>query len=257
MAYVSDFNSNVVYGAADINTIRQAISTAGIINESENAMKVVAIGGGKVRISEGQALFADGARIAVDVEGVELNVIGAGKNYVFVKREMNSAEPYISTDPPAGDYVPLAEVTGQTVTDTREFAAFKIMRGLGNGYFVKKNVEYVTPPLNTTWQKAHEIDVETALFKFGAICNPSYPSEHGGARYYCTWDFENDTIAGFRRTSDGSVYAFYNAANGFEISSDRHIKLIYNGNKIEFWQKRESSGGNDPAYSASFEFYAM
>ena len=116
MGHTSDFNDGTTYNTGDMNALRAGLATAGVVNEADTSMQVVDNGSGTVKVLEGQAIFSDGSRIVIDSSGVVLTVIGAGKNYVFVKRGTNTATVEISTDEPTGDYVLLAEVTGTTIS---------------------------------------------------------------------------------------------------------------------------------------------
>jgi len=253
MAYISDFNNNEEYGASDINAIRQSIATAGVVQETATSMKVTAIGGGKVRILEGQAIFASGARIAIDNEGHELTVIGTGKNYVYVKREQNSSEPYITTTAPTGDYVLLAEVTGQTVTDKRQYSAFKVTRGLGNGYFVKKNEDSIkfTVPTYTAWQKYTTIETDSAEYIFAYL-----KADNSG----CFFDFGNDTLQGFYKDGNNSSLSSGAIQNGYVYrysvsgTGNTYLRLSYVGTSVEFWAKNDHGSSQT---SVSVDLYLM
>ncbi len=256
MEYTSDFNANVAYSPSDVNAIRQSIATAGVIPETETSMKVTAIGGGKVRILEGQAIFASGARIAIDNEGVELTVIGTGKNYVYVKREQNSSEPYITTTAPTGDYVLLAEVTGQTVTDKRQYSAFKVTRGLGNGYFVKKNEDSISfaMPANNAWALYKTIEADSAEYNFAYISPNSENLDNIVSGAFL--DFGNNVVYAFVAYGTGTTVNARTVGpidEGFEYlrssSSDRQfIKVVYSGKTIEFW------GRNTGIYDRNINF---
>lgn len=251
MGYSSDFNDGVTYNTGDINAIRAGLATAGVVNEADTSMSVVDNGGGTVKVLEGQAIFSDGSRIVIDSSGEVLTVIGAGKNYVFVKRGINTVSVEISTDEPTGDYVLLAEVTGSTIVDKRQYSSFKVMRGLGNGYFVKKNIS-VAYSLTSEWAKIHEEEVETTLFKLATINSVDYKTEILET-YHEVWagtfDFEEEALYGFfkKKTNVGEIcFVGTSIANGFVVSyptnAFHYIKLIYNGTKIEVWGRKSGSG---------------
>ena len=134
MAYKSDFLDNETYGCDDLNRIRHMIATKGVMNETSNSCKVVAGTSGTVRILPGIACFESGASIEVDSEGVVLNVIGSGKNYVYFEHDKvsNTIAPRISTTAPTADKdtVMLANVTGSVITDARQYSSFRMARGL-------------------------------------------------------------------------------------------------------------------------------
>lgn len=127
MAYSYDFKDNVVYGADDINAIRASILTKGVVEETGESCKVE-ISDGTVKISKGQAIFADGCKIEVDEDGVEKEYVSGQVNYVYFYNNILAGvcEVIVTTIFPEGDYVMLAEINENgEVVDRREFAQLK------------------------------------------------------------------------------------------------------------------------------------
>ena len=127
MGYTYDFKNNEFYGAEDINSIRSAFITSGIISGTAPAM-AVSVSEGKVFISEGLAVFADGSSLKIDADGVEMEFQAGVKNYVYLLNDtiINKNTVNVSTQAPAGDYLMLAEIGDDgTVSDMRVFASAK------------------------------------------------------------------------------------------------------------------------------------
>ncbi len=127
MAYSYDFKDNVVYGADDINAIRASILTKGVVEETGESCKVE-ISDGTVKISKGQAIFADGCKIEVDEDGVEKEYVSGQVNYVYFYNNILAGvcEVIVTTIFPEGDYVMLAEINENgEVVDRREFTQLK------------------------------------------------------------------------------------------------------------------------------------
>lgn len=127
MAYTYDFKDNVVYGAEDINAVRASILTKGVVEESVTSCKVVQQENG-VKILQGQAVFADGCRIAVDDEGVVVTPVFGVTNYVYLLNNTLAGVCEVLTDTgyPSGDFVLLAEIDAEgNILDRREFAQLK------------------------------------------------------------------------------------------------------------------------------------
>lgn len=110
---------------------------AGVIrDDTTNNMAVVAINSTTVRVSSGYALFEDGAKVKVDSDGMTIVKETEGRHYIYCERTVTGADFHAETSVPTdGDYVLLAEVTGTTVMDQREYSSFKVIRGLEEKIF--------------------------------------------------------------------------------------------------------------------------
>lgn len=127
MGYTYDFKNNELYSADDINSIRASFISSGVLGSTVPALNVT-ISDGKVFVSSGMAVFADGSSLRVDDEGVELEYTEGAINYVYLLNDslLNKNTVNISTEAPVGDYVLLAEIdeTG-TISDKRTYATAK------------------------------------------------------------------------------------------------------------------------------------
>lgn len=130
MGILYDFMNNKAYGAADINNIRSAIISKGVVPEELASCGVVASAtSGKVRISPGTAFFDDGARITIESPGEELSYSSSATNYVYLlnNKTANKCEALCSSTYPSGDYVMLATVSSAgAITDKRTYAKMKV-----------------------------------------------------------------------------------------------------------------------------------
>lgn len=124
MGYTYDFKNNEYYSAEDINSIRGAFITPGVLGAQAPAMKVSA-DENKVFVSAGMAIFNDGSSLKIDSDGVELDFTLGEKNYVYLlcDTELNKNTVNVSVTEPVGDCLVLAEIdeTG-AVSDRRTFA---------------------------------------------------------------------------------------------------------------------------------------
>ena len=174
MGIVLDFADNVTYGASDLNSLRCALATKGVLPEEASSCKVV-LGeqDGTVKICAGQALFSDGARCSVDEAGVTLTV--KDTCYIYFKKQENGVEVMSSGSLPSGGNTVLlamatVSTTGITLTDMREYTVLKIPSCTVNTYddFILKKkfndatVKSYDPAASLTsgeWHKVHEFDV--------------------------------------------------------------------------------------------------
>lgn len=127
MAYSYDFKNNVVYGAEDINGIRASILTKGVVEETSDSCKAE-FAEGKVKISEGQAIFTDGSRIKIDKNGVLLDYETGKVNYVFFLNNTLAGICEISCQDslPDDDYILIAEIDEESnLKDKRKFVQLK------------------------------------------------------------------------------------------------------------------------------------
>ncbi len=132
MAYSFDFKDNILYGAEDINAIRSSLMTKGVVGETNDSLKVLKGEEGSIIISEGQAIFEEGCRLAVDSDKVILEYPTGVKNYVYLynNKLASVCEIVVSQTEPTGDYVMLAEISAEgEITDKREFTELKTRDG--------------------------------------------------------------------------------------------------------------------------------
>ena len=244
MGYTTDFNPYPeTYNNYDLNALRGDICTKGVIrDDTTNNMLVVSVNSTTVRILSGYALFEDGAKVKVDSEGTTVAKETSGRHYIYCKRTATGADFHAGISAPTGNYVLLAEVTGTTVTDKREYSAFKITRGLGNGYFVKKNIS-INYIVTDTWTKVHEEDVGTDLFRFAQIIQShSYPTSSN--YFFGHFDFDDNVLFGYIKASSTWVgNGDFSTGIRFTSSSADFMRLSYNGTKIEFWTFRTAVPG--------------
>ena len=130
------------YGSADFNNIIKKLTTKGVILESATVCQVIANAAGSVKALVGSAVMGDGSIVEISAEP-EVVVLASVtlKNYIYFQRDVanNTINLMATLTAPTGDFVNLAEVTGALIVDKREYSAFKVTNGLGNGYFVKKH----------------------------------------------------------------------------------------------------------------------
>ncbi len=132
MAYSFDFKDNILYGAEDINAVRSSLMTKGVVGETNDSLKVLKEQEGSIIISEGQAIFEEGCRLAVDSDKVILEYLTGVKNYVYLYNDKLASvcETVVSQTEPTGDYVMLAEISAEgEITDKREFTELKTRDG--------------------------------------------------------------------------------------------------------------------------------
>jgi len=237
MGYTSDFNNDTTYNASSINAIRATIQTKGVLNEHSESMKVTSVNSTSVKILAGQAVFGDGSRVVVDKNGVTLT-ISSGQHYIYAKREANDVRFYATTAAPTGDYVMLARATGTVVTDAREVSSFIVTRGLGNGYFVKKNETGISI------RTSDKIPQGTVLYSedtgsseyIGGILS----SEGSEVQFYGAFDFATGLTNGWYMTGFPpyvNCYPTVNSRYGLSLISNssnytRRISLEYVGTNI-------------------------
>lgn len=124
------FTDGVPYNLSAFNSAGALVYTSGAVPETVYALKVVSAGTGKVLINPGTAFFADGAVIEIEAGGHELEIVSGVKNYVYLKNDLiasNTCYPVCSEEAPAGDFVPLAEISeAGEITDVRTYAKGKL-----------------------------------------------------------------------------------------------------------------------------------
>ncbi len=124
------FTDGVPYNATKLNEIISAVSSAGIVPETDTSCKcVIDTENSTVSIMKGMAFFNDGSRIVFDEEGETLEYIPGVKNFVYLKAAPleNRNYPVCSTIALTGDVLLLAEIdeTG-VLTDKRTYARGKL-----------------------------------------------------------------------------------------------------------------------------------
>lgn len=225
MAYTYDFKDNVVYGADDINAIRASIMTKGVIEEASDSCMVVKSTYG-VTIKKGQALFADGCRIAVDSGGVELGFVSGKVNYVYFYNNtlMGVCEALCTTTAPKNDYVLLAEIDHEgNITDKRVFSEGKMAENERfaesfSAYFITTDdIEEGSVMASITLPKSNCSLIDFNMTFVDAYMHVRvFPKEDG----YVIWNYENGLIY------MGETHEFVAASIG------RKIKYELNGNVL-------------------------
>lgn len=237
MAYSFDFKDNVVYGADDINAIRRSILTKGVVEEKADSCLAI-LSDGVVKISEGQAIFADGSKIEVDADGVEREYVSEQKNYVYFFNNTLAGvcEVIVSTVFPENDYVMLAEIDELgVISDKREFAQLKTadaeryvasFKGTGStndSIMSDEVVAEITLP-----------KTGCSLIEFYMEFNSDgwyrirvFPKENG----YIQWQYSNGVF------SDGEVLQLYN------FGKTRQFKFVVSGNTMTVIKEYISASG--------------
>lgn len=152
MAYKCSFLDNETYGTDDINRAFSAMTAAGVLpftqtstlaagmNDASALVVETGVGyfGESLRVSKtdathvfinnGNAVFASGAMIFIDSEGVTLEITENAVNYIYLEhnKNLNYIKPCVSLSAPPEGAVKLAEVAADgTLSDKREFALSK------------------------------------------------------------------------------------------------------------------------------------
>ncbi len=248
MGIVMDFADNVTYGASDLNSLRCALATKGVLPEESNACKAV-LGeqDGTVKICAGQALFSDGSRCSVDEAGVTLTV--KDTCYIYFKKQENSVEVMSSASlPTGGDTVLLAQATvaskGITLTDMREYTVLKIPSCTVNTYdefILKKNfndaaVKSYDSTASLTagkWCKVHEFDISNQNYKHVCIFDNA---EKVYNKVFLAWGNINTGKYWTAYTVDDTStleYGIDEIVLYHDYKSTRRIRFVKNGAKVE------------------------
>lgn len=128
VGFTYNFIDNVSYGAHDINDIRADIATKGVVPEYDSSLEVIK-SGNRYAVMMGVALFDDGSKLEVDVDGVDIAPQTGVKNYVWLERRdaLNDAIVKCTTTEPAGMFVKLAEINiDGSVVDKREYGRMRV-----------------------------------------------------------------------------------------------------------------------------------
>lgn len=235
MGYKYSFVDNVSYGAEDINRIRRALATKGVIPETATSCQVVTGGTGKVIVMQGMAMFDDGSVIEVASGGVDLTIIPSVKNYVWFERSVitNNAEAKITTTPPAGDFVKLAEIEADgTIIDKREYGRMKMPTYdsvISNSTIYKYSAGKDTS--GTNWVKVDEINL---VIDFKKAVITGYRMQWSSSMFDVVRvvDFTTADAAGMSAVFGCELYGGYDYDVGF--------KKV--GTTLEIWLKAESAG---------------
>lgn len=263
MGILMDFADNVTYGASDLNSLRCALATKGVLPEESTACKVIA---GEqentVKICGGQALFSDGARCEIDQEGVTLHITDSC--YVYLKRQENTVEAMSSGAlPSGGDTVLLAQVTvstqGLEITDMREYTALKIPSCMVNSYeefYLKKKfndaaVKSYDPSASLSygiWCKVHELDVSNYHYRYIMLFDDS--ADLSNKRFLAWGNLDTGKYWTSHKTSGESEleYGIDEIVLYQQDFYTKRIRFVKNGSKIELWYLSKSQ-------SLPYDFY--
>jgi len=135
LSYKIDFVNNEKYGADDLNAVRTAIMTEGVIKKGDADCLVTLLADG-IHIDAGEALFNDGCRIEL-TESHTLSYDGSDC-YVFLDRSYYDAPKAAAGASLPENCIPLAEISGDIVTDMRPFATLKLPAMAPNRYMTKE-----------------------------------------------------------------------------------------------------------------------
>lgn len=250
MGIVMDFADNVTYGASDLNSLRGALATKGVIPEASSSCKAV-LGEQEdtVKICAGQALFSDGSRCSVDGSGITLTV--KETCYIYFKKQENGVEVMSSGSlPSGGDTVLLAQATvsttGLTLTDMREYTVLKIPSCTVNTYddfILKKNfndaaVKSYDPSASLTggkWCKVHEFDVSNHNYKYVCVFDNA---EDVDDKVFLAWGNidKGKYWTAYRVDNTGELeYGIDEMVLYHDYKSTRRIRFVKQGDKVELY----------------------
>ncbi len=129
------------FGADELNGITSALVSSGILS-SDNKCKPY-ISGGKVYISTGTMVFANGAKKKISEVPVEVDLIANSYIYALNDTAHNVCKIIVSEEAPAdGDFVNLCEIAADgTLIDKRMIAKAKVeLPTEGNSYIYKETI---------------------------------------------------------------------------------------------------------------------
>lgn len=250
MGIVMDFADNVTYGASDLNSLRGALATKGVVPEASSSCKAMLDEQeDTVKICAGQALFSDGSRCSVDESGITLTV--QETCYIYFKKQENGVEVMSSGSlPSGGDTVLLAQATvsttGLTLTDMREYTVLKIPSCTVNTYddfILKKNfndaaVKSYDPSASLTggkWCKVHEFDVSNQNYKYVFLFDNA---EAVNDKAFLAWgDIDKGKYwsAYTQGSTDELEYGIDEIILADSITSTRRIRFVKQGDKVELY----------------------
>lgn len=270
MGIVMDFADNVSYGASDLNSLRCALATKGVLPEQASSCQVIANGSNTVKICSGQALFSDGARCNIDEQGTTLVISESG--YIYLKRQENSAEVLCSgAKPTGGDTVLLAQVTMSTsditVTDMREYTVLKIPSCTVNTYddFILKKkfnnaaVKSYNPSATLSygvWSKVHEFDVSNQNYRFVCLFDNEEELQY---KTFLAWGDINSgkywsAYTDFSSGESNLEYGIDEIILYQDYSSTKRIRFVKNGSKAEIWYYSTVPGNLEYEFDGQIRF---
>lgn len=248
MGIVMDFADNVTYGASDLNSLRCALATKGILPEEANSCKAV-LGqqSGTVKICAGQALFSDGARCKVDSDGVTVSITDTC--YLYFSRQEDKTEVKTSGSlPSGGNTVLIAKATisssGISLTDMREYTVLKIPSCTVNTYddfILKKNfndaaVKSYDPASSLTsgvWRKVHEFDVSNHNYHYVCLFDNALETQE---KSFLAWGdlTKGKYWSAYGRDGENTLeYGVDEIILYQTLTTTKRIRFVKNGAKIE------------------------
>ena len=270
MGITMDFADNVSYGASDLNSLRCALATKGVLPEESSSCKVIADGNSAVKVCSGQALFSDGARCKIDEQGTTLIVSESG--YIYLKRQENSVEVLCSGSKPAGgDTVLLAYVTLNTseisVSDMREYTVLKIPSCTVNSYddfILKKKFNSAAVKAYDSsatlgygvWCKVHEFEVSNQNFRFVCLFDNEEELQY---KTFLAWGDLNSgkywsAYTDFSSGESNLEYGIDEVVLYQDYSSTKRIRFVKNGSKMELWYYSTVKGNLDYEFDGQIRF---
>ncbi len=250
MGIILDFADNVTYGASDLNSLRCALATKGVLPEATSSCKAI-LGeqDGTVKICAGQALFSDGSRCSVDEAGVTVTVNDTC--YIYFKKQENGVEVMSSGSLPSGGNTVLlalatVSTTGITLTDMREYTVLKIPSCTVNTYddfVLKKNFNDATVKSYDSadsltfgkWHKVHEFDVSNHNYKYVCLFDNAQNSYD---KAFLAWgNIDTGKYWTAYTTDDISTleYGIDEIVLYHDYTGTRRIRFVKNGAKVELY----------------------
>lgn len=215
----------VPYNASKLNGIIYAVSTAGVVPETDTACKcILNTDAHTVRISAGTAFFADGSRITFDMEGETLPYTPGREQYVYLLAapEENRCYPVCSAAEPSGDYVMLAEISADgTLADRRTYAKGKLPGYQSNVGAMMKIDDTLT--LNVTPSSSKDY-------------GPEQYTIHLGINSYSYLIYDDQYAYAVYDIPTGKYHSFwYYSGNGWQQENDE-IRIQIKPNYDPGWQ---------------------
>lgn len=161
MAYKYSFLDNETYGVSDINRAFSAMTSAGVLPYTQTStiaadfdaaaaatfiegvgyfgesLRVYKTDNTHIFINNGNAIFASGAMIFVDSDGISLEFTPDSVNYVYIEHNdnLNYIQPKVSLSAPPQGAIPLATISQDgIITDTRTFGMTRYIPNSANVY---------------------------------------------------------------------------------------------------------------------------
>ena len=256
MAYVYDFLDGETYGTIDINAIRKTLCTAGVVLETTLSCKVIFSGTtDQYLITLGQAIFATGARIEIDSEGVTLTATAGVINYIWLENDTvaNTISPKITTTEATGDCVKLATISAAgVVTDMRDISIFKIPGALVNITETQEiSIDYTF--LGTDdWELVDSIEVLNNNYNFANATGAIYDTNY--RLFYGSQNLNSNVYSGFLYMGTSGYGYSASSEGGFGVDGLSGLTTLMKFEKqgsninIYLWRKYGS------ATSITFDF---